>query len=96
MVTLVEKAADQFNETPGAGIRSAIIKNIPRQALLSPSDATYRLKNQEFSLGDRVTMVQDSGAVPLGMKGTVISINTKTLDVLWDVAFMSGVTLGDR
>lgn len=41
-------------------------------------------------------MVQDSGAVPLSIKGTVISLNTKSMDVVWDVAFMAGVTLGDR
>jgi 5'-3' exoribonuclease 1 len=43
-----------------------------------------------------VAMVRDSGAVPLSVKGVVIGINAKSMDVLWDVPFMSGVTLGDR
>ncbi|KAF9444685.1 hypothetical protein P691DRAFT_324547 [Macrolepiota fuliginosa MF-IS2] len=41
-------------------------------------------------------MVRDSGAVPLSVKGVVIGLNAKSMDVLWDVPFMSGVTLGDR
>jgi hypothetical protein len=56
----------------------------------------YRLQGQRFSLGDRVTMVQDSGAVPLSAKGVVIALNQKTMDVLWDVKFMSGTTLSGR
>lgn len=43
-----------------------------------------------------MTMVQDSGGVPLSVKGVVIGLNSKTMDVVWDVPFMSGVTLGDR
>ena len=30
------------------------------------------------------------------MKGVVIGMNAKTMDVIWDVPFMSGTTLGDR
>jgi 5'-3' exoribonuclease 1 len=41
-------------------------------------------------------MVQDSGGVPLAAKGVVIGLNSKSMDVVWDVAFMSGVTMGDR
>ena len=41
-------------------------------------------------------MVQDSGGVPLSVKGVVIGMNAKSMDVVWDVAFMSGTTLGDR
>ena len=41
-------------------------------------------------------MVQDSGGVPLSVKGAVIGLNAKSIDVVWDVPFMSGVTLGDR
>jgi len=72
------------------------VKGIPRQAVLKPAHAVYRLQNQHFALGDRVTMVQDSGGVPLSVKGVVIGLNSKTMDVVWDVPFMSGVTLGDR
>ncbi|KXN82677.1 5'-3' exoribonuclease 1, partial [Leucoagaricus sp. SymC.cos] len=83
------------NKQP-SDFKKAIVKGIPRQAVLKPGHAVYRLQNQKFQLGDRVTMVRDSGAVPLSVKGIVIGLNTKSMDVLWDVPFMSGVTLGDR
>ncbi|KDR68528.1 hypothetical protein GALMADRAFT_78457 [Galerina marginata CBS 339.88] len=93
----VEALADAFtkNKAP-AQIKKAIVKGIPRQAVLKPAHAVYRLQNQHFALGDRVTMVQDSGGVPLSVKGVVIGLNAKSMDVVWDVPFMSGVTLGDR
>ena len=72
------------------------MKNIPRHAVLKPSHAIYQLQNQRFALGDRVTMVQDSGGVPLSAKGVVVGLNTKSMDVVWDVPFMSGTTLGDK
>ncbi|KAH7884247.1 exonuclease II [Phlebopus sp. FC_14] len=93
----IEEYADSINKNRStAAIKKAMVKNIPRHAVLKPSHAMYRLQNQHFALGDRVTMVQDSGGVPLSAKGVVIGINSKTMDVVWDVPFMSGVTLGDR
>jgi 5'-3' exoribonuclease 1 len=96
-VAEIEKLADCFsaNRSPSA-IKKAVVKGIPRQAVLRPSDAIYRLQNQHFALGDRVTMVQDSGRVPLSAKGVVIGLNANSMDVLWDVSFLSGTTLGDR
>jgi hypothetical protein len=41
-------------------------------------------------------MVQDTGGVPLAAKGVVIGLNTTSMEVIWDVPFMSGTTLGDR
>ena len=41
-------------------------------------------------------MVQDTGSVPLAVKGVVVGINPKNMEVVWDVSFMSGTTLGDR
>ncbi|KAG6832740.1 hypothetical protein H0H87_000589 [Tephrocybe sp. NHM501043] len=96
-VAEIEKLADNITANKSSsGIKKAIVKGIPRQAVLKPAHAIYRLQNQAFGLGDRVTMVQDSGSVPLSVKGVVIGLNSKTMDVLWDVPFMSGVTLGDR
>lgn len=97
MVTEIEKLADSFaaGRSPST-IKKAIVKGIPRQAVLKPAHAVYRLQNQSFALGDRVTMVQDSGGVPLSAKGVVIGLNSKSMDVVWDNPFMSGVTLGDR
>jgi len=93
----IEKLADTITgNKSSAGIKKAIVKGIPRQAVLKPSHATYRLQNQHFALGDRVVMVQDSGGVPLSVKGVVIGLNSKSMDIVWDVAFMSGVTMGDR
>jgi 5'-3' exoribonuclease 1 len=77
-------------------MKKAIVKGIPRQAVLKPAHAIYRLQNQHFALGDRVTMVQDTGGVPLSVKGVVIGLNAKSMDVVWDNPFVSGVTLGDR
>ncbi|KAJ7717235.1 exonuclease II [Mycena maculata] len=96
-VTEIEKLADSFTANKStSAIKKAIVKGIPRQAVLKPSHAVYRLQTQHFSLGDRVTMVQDSGGVPLSVKGVVIGLNAKSMDVVWDVPFMSGITLGDR
>ena len=96
-VSDIEALADNINKNrSSSGIKKAIVKGIPRHAVLKPSHAIYRLQNQHFMLGDRVTMVQDSGGVPLAAKGVVIGINAKTMDVAWDIPFMSGVTLGDR
>ncbi|KAI1796936.1 exonuclease II [Ganoderma leucocontextum] len=93
----IEALADSLtaNKQPG-GFKKAIVKRIPRQAVLKPSHAVYRLQNQHFALGDRVTMVQDSGGVPLSCKGVVIGMNAKSMDVVWDAPFMSGTTLSDR
>ena len=41
-------------------------------------------------------MVQDSGGVPLSVKGVVVGLNANSMDVVWDVPFMSGITLGNR
>ena len=93
----IEELADTLTASKSRdAIKKAIVKSIPRQAVLKPTHAIYRLQNQHFALGDRVTMVQDSGGVPLSVKGVVIGMNAKTMDVIWDVAFMSGTTLGDR
>ncbi|KAF8442606.1 XRN 5'-3' exonuclease N-terminus-domain-containing protein [Terfezia claveryi] len=76
------------------------INNVPRRALLKPSDAEHRCSDQKFVIGDRVVYVQDSGKVPIGSRGTVIGLTQTTrltlLDVVWDVTFMSGTTLGER
>lgn len=93
----IEAYADSINKNRSTtAIKKAMVKNIPRHAVLKPAHAIYRLQNQHFALGDRVTMVQDSGGVPLSVKGVVVGLNSKSMDVVWDVPFMAGVTLGDR
>ena len=73
-----------------------MVKNVPRRAVLKPEHTVYRLQNQRFDLGDRVIMVQESGGVPLAAKGVVIGLSIKTIDVVWDVPFISGTTLSNR
>ena len=93
----IEELADSLTASKSRdAIKKAIVKGIPRQAVLKPSHAVYRLQNQHFALGDRVTRVQDTGGVPLSVKGVVVGMNAKSMDVVWDAAFMSGTTLGDR
>ena len=93
----IEEYANTINKNRSTtAIKKAMVKNIPRHAVLKPAHAIYRLQNQRFALGDRVTMVQDSGGVPLSVKGVVIGLSSKSMDVIWDVPFMAGVTLGDR
>lgn len=94
-VRKIEELADQLlKDRPP--IKKARVDGVPRQAVLKPAHAIYRLQNQRFEIGDRVVMVRDSGSVPLSTKGVVIGINVKSLDVVWDVTFMSGSTLGDK
>ncbi|KZT29735.1 hypothetical protein NEOLEDRAFT_470473 [Neolentinus lepideus HHB14362 ss-1] len=93
----IEDLQAKFTQGRSASaIKKAIVKGIPRQAVLKPAHAVYRLQNQRFALGDRVTMVQDSGSVPLSAKGVVIGLNAKSMDVVWDVPFMAGTTLDGR
>ena len=100
VVKLIEKDATQLSQKPEAMIIPKKLRGVPRSALLRPSDVEQRLGNQSFSLGDRVVYAQDSGKVPIAMRGTVVGM-TRTpgavlLDVVFDSSFMSGTTLGDR
>jgi len=96
-VESIEAMADTISRARSpSSIKKVMIKGIPRQAVLKPSHAQYRLQNQSFSLGDRVVMVQDTGGVPLAAKGVVISLNSGTIDVVWDCSFMSGTSLQGR
>lgn len=99
IVKEIERAADKYLVT-NQNIDFKRVKNVPRKALLKPSDAEHRLQNQWFSIGDRVVYVQDSGKVPIATRGTVIGLTRATratlLDIVFDVTFMSGTTLSDR
>ncbi|OAL38043.1 hypothetical protein AYO20_02495 [Fonsecaea nubica] len=99
IVKRIEQAADEALRSEPAPYNKTI-GGVPRNALLKPSDAQWRLGNQRFSLGDRVIYVADSGKVPIASKGTVVGLTQTTretwLDVVFDVSFMSGTSLGDR
>ncbi|KAK4227096.1 XRN 5'-3' exonuclease N-terminus-domain-containing protein [Podospora fimiseda] len=81
-------------------VTSKKMNSVPRNAVLRPEDAEHRLGNQKFALGDRVVYVARTGKVPIAFRGTVVGISrtptAKLLDVVFDVTFMSGTTLGDR
>jgi len=98
-VMAIELAADS-NNANGAAVDGKRVAGVPRHALLKPSDAENRITGQVFYLGDRVVYVQDSGRVPIALRGTVVGLTrtprTVLLDVVWDNTFMSGSSLGDR
>lgn len=72
------------------------LQGVPRKAVLKPEFAEAKLKNQQFSLGDRVVYGLDSGKVPIATMGTVVGITTDYIEVLFDQAFMSGSTLNGK
>jgi hypothetical protein len=96
-VAEIEALASQITSTKStSSIKKAIVQGVPRQAILKPAHAVYRLTGQEFRLGDRVIMVQDSGGVPLCAKGVVVGLLDNNIDVVWDTPFIGGTTLGGR
>ncbi|BGP46515.1 exonuclease II Exo2 [Rhodotorula kratochvilovae] len=96
-VQLIEKIEDQLTQMKTLDkIKQARIRGIPRQSILKPAHAPGRLRDQQFTLGDRVITVADTGAVPLSAKGVVVGIQAGFIDVVFDVQFMGGTTLGGR
>ncbi|KAL8286442.1 hypothetical protein RQP46_004459 [Phenoliferia psychrophenolica] len=96
-VMALEKLADSLvAKKVMANLKVVAIKNIPRQALLKPAHTLARLRDQKFTLGDRVITVADTGSVPLSAKGVVVGIQVGFIDVVFDVQFIGGSTLGDR
>lgn len=99
VVKQIEFAADQAVATEPPPVNKTM-RGIPRNALLKPIDAQWRLGQQRFQVGDRIIYVADSGKVPIASKGTVVGLTQTTretwLDVVFDVSFMSGTSLGDR
>jgi 5'-3' exoribonuclease 1 len=99
VVKQIEGTADEItSKQPEPTLKT--MNGLPRSALLKPSDAAHRLGVQRFTLGDRIIYCADSGKVPIATKGTVVGLTQTTretwLDVVFDVSFMSGTTLGDR
>lgn len=96
-VEAIEKTAVQYHEDyENFDVKKVVIRGVPRKVLLKPKDAPVRLNYQTFALGDRVIYVCDTGSVPLGNKGTVVSVQDKAIDVVFDTTFMSGTSLGGR
>ncbi|KAJ5469989.1 hypothetical protein N7530_007346 [Penicillium desertorum] len=99
IVMLIEQDADKLNASQ-PDMQPKKVRGVPRSALLRPADVEHRLGNQTFRLGDRVVYAQDSGKVPIATRGTVVGLTRTSrallLDVVFDVSFMSGTTLGGR
>ena len=96
-VQALELLADQVvAERAATQMKPAVIRSIPRRALLKPEHVKTRLQNQHFNVGDRVIMAAESGNVPLCVKGTVVGIQPALIDVLWDSPFIGGTTLAGR
>jgi 5'-3' exoribonuclease 1 len=94
---MIEDVATQYTMTyKKIPVKKVVIRGVPRSVLLKPEDAKIRLNYQRFSLGDRVIYATDTGAVPLGMKGTVVGVDDKSIDVLFDGSFMGGTSLDGR
>eukprot|EP00736_Rhodelphis_marinus_P006971 Rmarinus@m.18120 len=49
-----------------------------------------------YSLGHRVISLAGSGSVPFGIRGTVIGVHGKLVEVLFDTGFVGGSTLNGR
>jgi 5'-3' exoribonuclease 1 len=96
VVQKIEAAAAELPSNHADPYKPARISGVPRQAVLHPSHAEARLQGQHFTVGDRVVYVQNSGKVEIAMRGTVVGINSSTLDVVFDTPIMSGSTLGGR
>ena len=100
-VLKMEQAAEQVTRLdPADKGKITKINGAPRNAILKPADAEQRLNSQRFSLGDRVVYVADSGKVPIATRGTIVgksrTARNTLLDVLFDIEFISGTSLGDR
>ncbi|CAH7670780.1 hypothetical protein PPACK8108_LOCUS5515 [Phakopsora pachyrhizi] len=82
------------NQNPES-MQQEIIKNVPRKAILKPAHAIEQLRGQKFLLGNRVTMVSDSGVVPISARGTVLSITDKMVEVVFDGPFIGRTSLNN-
>ncbi|KAI8453716.1 hypothetical protein BY996DRAFT_6414464 [Phakopsora pachyrhizi] len=82
------------NQNP-ENMQQAIIKNVPRNAILMPAHAIEQLREQKFLLGNRVKMVSDSGMVPISARGTVLSITNKMVEVVFDGPFIGRTSLNN-
>lgn len=99
-ISTIEAFTDRLSQaraaTQGGMVKRAIIKGIPRTALLKPAHAPYRLQAQRFELGDRVLAVADTGNIPMSARGVVVGVNSNSVEVVFDAPFLAGTTLGGR
>ena len=80
----------------------------PRQAVLldnvsllhlyppTPALAWSPTESEAVELGDRVLSLRSDVSVPLGLRGTVVGVHAKSVEVVWDEEFMTGNSLNGR
>ena len=73
-----------------------LLRRAWRQEFLKPADVPHRLLKQEFTLGDRVIYVLETGNVPLFARGVVIGMDVAHVEVVFDKTFLSGTNLNGR
>lgn len=94
---MVEDMATQYTEKyDNLNFKKVILQHCPRSILLKPADAESKLHAQTFKLGDRVIYALEAGLVPFAAKGTVVGVQQKVVDVVFDTSFMGGKDLDGR
>lgn len=96
----IERAADvQTTMNQSKGYTTLVVKGIPIEKLYcnihrTSQDVPLAFNQLEPRLGDRVVNLCSNG-VPLGLRGTVITIhqNTKFVEVIFDEEFIAGKSL---
>ncbi len=98
-VMQLAQAADKF-QLSSAPVKTTKMNGVPRNTLMRPQDAEHRLGNQKFSLATVSCMLPRLARCRCAVRGTVVGISrtptAKLLDVVFDITFMSGTTLGQR
>ena len=75
------------------------MESVPAAMLLPPIEPgglMAAFAGGSFSLGDRVVSVGSTGIPPFGLRGTVVGVHEKFLEVLFDSAFEGGNDLSGR
>ena len=62
----------------------------------NPALAWSPTESEGVELGDRVLSVRSDASVPLGLRGTVVGVHSKSSEIVWDEEFMTGNSLNGR
>lgn len=94
---MIEKMATQYTEKyDSLNFKKVVLQHCPRSILLKPADAEAKLHTQSFKLGDRVVYALEAGVVPFAARGTVVGVQQKVVDIVFDTSFMGGKDLEGR
>jgi len=97
-VAEMEKESNKFAALTAKQQKSKILKGVDPYLLLKPVAALPEEFHHEvnYALGDRVTVVSDSEAVPFGSMGTIIGVKGQAAEVLMDQQYMGASNLEKR